>query len=60
MGPLVALLITKSPEIITLAKQWFAEAHPELPVPTSEEVLAAWLLAAANSIAIDDEWLANH
>lgn len=61
MNPaLISLLIGKLPELVALAKQWFHEANPDLPVPTSEEVVAAWLLASANSLTIDDAWLASH
>lgn len=59
-GALIAVLIEKMPAIITLAQGWFHEAHPELPTPTSEDVIAAWLVASGASLNIDDAWLASH
>lgn len=60
MGPLVAVLIQQMPEIIALGKLAFARAHPDLPVPTSEEVIAAWLQASTSSLLKDAAWLAAH
>lgn len=61
MNPaLIAVLIGRLPELIALAKGWFREANPNLPVPTSEEVVAAWLVASATSISKDDAWLQAH
>ena len=57
---LIALLIEKFPDLIETVKGWYAEAHPGAPIPTSAEVIEAWLLASANSIVIDDDWLALH
>lgn len=58
MGALVSVLLQQMPEIIQLGKLAFAKAHPELPVPTSEEVIAAWLQASTSSLLKDEAWLA--
>ena len=60
MGAIVAVLIQQMPEIIQLGKLAFAKQHPELPVPTSEEIIAGWLQAAASSLTKDALWLAAH
>lgn len=57
---LIAVLISKLPEIIALSKEWFGQAHPELPEPTSEEVIAAWIHASTSSLLKDEAWLAAH
>lgn len=57
---LIPILIGKIPELVALAQGWFREANPNLPVPTSEEVVAAWLQAATSSILKDDLWLQSH
>lgn len=57
---LIPILIGKMPELIALAQGWFREANPALPVPTSEEVIAAWLQASTSSLLKDDLWLQAH
>lgn len=60
MSPLLALIIQEVPGIIEFIKQQFAKAHPGDPEPTEEQIVAAWIQAAASSIAKDDNWLAVH
>jgi len=60
MGALVGVLIENMPGIIDLAKELFAKNHPTEPVPTDEEVIAAYQQALASSLAKDAAWLAAH
>ena len=60
MGAIVAVLIQQMPEIIELGKIAFAKAHPELPVPTSEEIVAGWVQASTASLFKSGSWLAAH
>lgn len=60
MNPLVQLAITETPNIITALKSLFASQHPTAPVPTDDEVIAAYQQALASSLAKDDNWLAAH
>ncbi len=57
---LIAILIGKMPELIALAQGWFKDAHPDAPIPTSDEVVAAWLQASTSSLLKDDLWLSQH
>ncbi len=60
MPALIAVLIQQMPQIIELGKLAFQKAHPELPVPTSEQIIAAWLQASTSSLLKDEAWLAAH
>ena len=60
MPPLVAVLIQQMPSIVAFAKALFAHANPSAPLPTDEEVIAAYLAALASSLAKDAAWLAAH
>lgn len=60
MNPLVLLLIQEAPALIEAAKGLFATVNPDVPEPTSEEVLAAFEALFHDSIAIDDFILAAH
>jgi hypothetical protein len=60
MGALVTVLIQNMPGIIDLARQLFAQNHPTEPVPTDEEVIAAYQQALASSLAKDQIWLDAH
>lgn len=60
MSPLLTLLLGKGPELIRLIKQWWADTHPGEPVPTEEEIKAAWVQAAALSLSKDNDWLGAH
>jgi hypothetical protein len=60
MGDLIALLIKEIPDAIALGKELFAKANPDAPVPTDEEVAAAYIAAYQSSIDKDNQWLAAH
>jgi hypothetical protein len=60
MNPLIAVLIQNLPGIIAFAREQFADANPGAPVPTEDEVIAAYLAALATSLAKDENWLAAH
>lgn len=60
MNPLVAVAIQEAPVLIDLLSTLFQNKHPNEPVPTSEEVMAALEAAFASSRAKDDAWLAAH
>ena len=60
MNPLVTLIIQELPSAITAIQGIFARQHPNDPVPTDDEVIAAYQQALASSLAKDDQWLAQH
>lgn len=61
MNPLLfQLAIQETPTIIAALKAAFSKANPAAPVPTSDEVIAAYHSAFASSIAKDEAWLAAH
>lgn len=57
---LVAIAIQNLPAIIDSLKGWFSQANPGAPLPTDEEVIAAYQEALASSLAKDAAWLAAH
>lgn len=60
MNQLVTLAMEEAPEVIAFLKDAFAKKNPDAPLPTDEEVIAAYQQAFASSIAKDDDWLAAH
>lgn len=60
MNPLIALAIQEAPGIIALLKDAFKRDNPDAPVPTDEEVIAAYESAFRSSLAKDEAWLAAH
>ena len=60
MNPLILLAIKELPTIISGLRAVFHRAHPDEPVPTDEEVIAAFNLAYRSSLAKDEAWLAAH
>lgn len=60
MNPLVLLLIQQSPEIIQFVRELFRKENPDVPPPTSDQVIQALHGWAASAIAKDDAWLAEH
>lgn len=61
MNPaLVALAIQETPAIVEMLRGLFAAKNPGAPVPTSEEVIAAYESAFASSVAKDEAWIAAH
>ena len=57
---LVAIAIQNLPAIIESLKGFFQQANPGAPLPTDEEVIAAYQEALASSLAKDANWLASH
>lgn len=57
---LVQVAITLIPSVIDWIREAFKNQHPDAPVPTSEDVIAAYESAFASSIAKDEAWLAAH
>jgi hypothetical protein len=57
---LVAIAIQNLPAIIDSLKGFFHQANPGAPLPTDEEVIAAYQQALASSLAKDAAWLAAH
>ncbi len=60
MNPLVNTITAVLPGIIALIRANHAAANPDAPVPTSEEVIAAFENAITASLARGDAWLAAH
>lgn len=57
---LVMIAVDEGPAIVQWLKDAFAKAHPGDPVPTSDEVIAAYGALFTSSLATDDQWLASH
>jgi hypothetical protein len=53
-------IVTVLPSVISLVQALFKKQHPDLPVPTSAEVMAAFLSTCSSTLAKDEEWLAAH
>jgi len=61
MNPLlVNIAIQLLPQAIKLAKELFKRNNPDLPQPSDEEVISAYQVAGASSLAKDEAWLAAH
>jgi hypothetical protein len=57
---LVNVAIAELPSAIALIKAAFVKSHPDAPVPTDAEVIAAELQAYISSVEKDDRWIAAH
>ena len=57
---LVLVAIQEGPAIIAALKSAFSKAHPDVPAPTSEEVVAAYEALFTSDLATDDAWLSAH
>ena len=57
---LVAIALQNLPAIIDSLRGLFAHANPGAPLPTDEEVIAAYQQALASSLAKDAAWLDAH
>ncbi len=57
---LINLAIQETPALIEAFKAAFIKAHPDQPVPTSDEVIASYQAAFESSLALDARWLAAH
>lgn len=51
---------TVLPSVVSLVQSLFVKQNPDLPPPTSAEVLAVFASACTKSLAADDAWLAAH
>jgi len=60
MNPLIALALEQTPNLILALKAAFVKRHPDLPEPTSEEIIAAYNSAFVSTVAKDDAFLAAH
>jgi hypothetical protein len=60
MGTLLGLAIQETPAIIEALKGLFVQQHPDAPVPSDADVIAAYQAALASSLAKDADWLAVH
>ncbi len=58
MSPLAQLLIEEAPSFIAFTKEMFVKKNPDLPVPTSEEIIAIYEAGYLASIAKDDAIIA--
>lgn len=56
----IALAVTQLPSIIQAFKDAFVKQNPDLPAPTSDEVIASFNEAFVQSLAVDDAWRATH
>lgn len=57
---LVNVIIAEIPAAVALIRDLFVKKNPDAPVPTDEEIAAAYQQALTSSIAKDDLWLAQH
>lgn len=57
---LINVIAGTLPGIIALIRANHAAANPGAPVPTSEEVIAAFESAVAQSLSRGDAWLSLH
>jgi hypothetical protein len=60
MIPLIATITEALPGIVALIRANHAKANPDAPIPTSEEIIAAFESAVAQSLARGDAWLTAH
>lgn len=56
---LINIAIAEVPSLIDVLKAAFVKAHPDAPVPTNEDVIAAYREAMASSLTRDAELLAE-
>lgn len=57
---LVNVIIAEIPTAVALIRDLFGKKNPDAPVPTDEEIAAAYQQALTSSLAKDDLWLAQH
>ncbi len=53
MNPLTQLLITEGPALVAFTVGLFRKANPDAPVPTNEEIIAAFEELFTSSLARD-------
>lgn len=54
MNPIIQLIIEETPSLIALIREKLRKKDPNAPTPTSEEVIAAFEQAYADSYARDE------
>lgn len=54
------LALQEIDRVIEVFKTLFARNNPDAPVPTSDEIIAAFNLAYVSSLTKDDNWLHTH
>lgn len=59
-SPLVMLIVQELPGFIKMFKELFEKENPDEPVPSEEEIFAAFETAFQSSLAKDDLWLRFH
>lgn len=57
---LTEVAIEAVPEVVALLKDLFKKKNPDAPVPTSQEVIAAYNAAFQSDKAQDEAYLASH
>jgi hypothetical protein len=57
---LILLAVQQMPALIGFLKVLFVKHHPDLPVPTEAQLIAAAAAGFASSLAKDDAYLASH
>ena len=57
---LINIAIEELPGAISWLKGLFAAAHPDAPVPTTAEVIAAYHSALVSGLARGQAWLDSH
>lgn len=60
MNALLLLALQQAPAIIATLRDLFRTRHPQDPVPTDEEILAAFNEACTSLIQKSEAWLAAH
>lgn len=60
MTPLEQIIIQELPTGIALIKEAFVKKNPDAPVPTSEEVIAAYESGFISSVAKDDRIISEN
>lgn len=60
MTPIEQLVISEAPAIIAFAQGLFKARNPTLPLPTSDEVIAAYESGFLSSVAKDEAIKAAH
>ena len=57
---LVTIAIQELPAVISAFVSLFRSRNPDVPLPTSEQIIAAYQSAYLSSVAKDELWLAQH
>lgn len=60
VNTIIDILSAILPGILGLIKAFWRKVNPNDPIPTDQEILAAFAAACARTIAVDDAWLEAH